>query len=101
MAGVTVKNIHPLAGYVVVEPQEAQKQTSSGIFLAASNEEKPQIGTVVSISESYTTESGTVIKCPVKVGETVLYKKWGGSEVKVGEKELQVLKYDDLIATMK
>ena len=101
MSAVTVKNIHPLAGYVVVEPQEAQKQTTSGIYLPSASEEKPQMGTVIAISDSYTSENGTVVKCPVKIGDTVLYKKWGGNEIKVGAQELQVLKYEDLIATVK
>lgn len=100
MAGLTVKNIRPLAGYVVVEPQEAQAKTSSGIYLPGGSEEKPQVGTVSAVSESITTEHGTVVKCPVKVGDSVLYKKWGGNEVKVEGKEIQVLKYEDLIAVI-
>jgi chaperonin GroES len=101
MAGLTVKNIRPLAGYVVVEPQEAASQTSSGIYLPTGSEEKPQVGTVVAISESMITPDGTKISCPVKVGDGVLYKKWGGNEVKAEGKEIQILKYEDLIAVVK
>jgi chaperonin GroES len=101
MAGLTVKNIRPLAGYVVVEPQEAASQTTSGIYLPTGSEEKPQVGTVVAISESMITEDGAKIVCPVKVGEAVLYKKWGGNEVKADGKEIQILKYEDLIAVVK
>lgn len=101
MSSLTVKNILPLAGYVVVEPVEAQKQTESGIYLAPTNEEKPQVGTVIAVSDSYTTEHGQTVKCPVKVGDRVLYKKWGGNEVKVEGKEIQVMKYEDLIAVVK
>lgn len=100
MAGLTVKNIRPLAGYVVVEPQEAQAQTSSGIYLPTGSEEKPQVGNVVAVSESVVTEHGKEVKCPVKVGDAVLYKKWGGNEVKADGKEIQILKYEDLIAVV-
>lgn len=101
MAAITVKSIQPLAGYVVVEPQEAQKQTASGIYLPSSGEEKPQMGTVLSVSKKYTNDQGVVVECPVSVGDVVLYKKWGGNEIKVENKELQVLKFEDLIAVIK
>ncbi len=101
MAELTVKKIQPLAGYVVVEPQEAQSQTASGIYLPTAGEEKPQVGTVVSISDSFVNEHGTKVTCPVKVGDHVLYKKWGGNEVKADGKEIQVLKFEDLIAVVK
>lgn len=101
MATVTVKNIQPLPGYVVVEPVESKPQTESGIYLPESNEEKPQMGTVVAVSESYVNEHGATITCPVKKGDTVLYKKWGGNEVKVSNKEIQVMKFEDLIAVVK
>lgn len=100
MTQVMIKQISPLAGYVVVEPVELQTKTDSGIYLPGSNEEKPQMGTVVAISAKHITENGTEVKCPVKVGDTVLYKKWGGNEVKAEGKEVQVLKYDDMIAVI-
>lgn len=101
MATLKISDIKPLAGYVVVEPVESQQQTDSGIYLPQTNEEKPQMGKVVSISDSYVNESGAEIKCPVKKGDVVLYKKWGGNEVKLGTKEVQVMKFEDLIAIVK
>jgi len=101
MSTTQVKNIHPLPGYVVIEPVENKTRTDSGIYLPESNEEKPQMGSVVAISDSYVNEQGATIKCPVKVGDTVLYKKWGGNEVKVSNTEIQVMKFEDLIATVK
>jgi chaperonin GroES len=98
---LSIKNITPLAGYVVVEPVEVQKQTSSGIILSASADEKPQVGKVVAVSGEYTNEHGTKVTCPVKVGDQVLYKKWGGNEVKADGKEIQVLRFEDLIAKVK
>jgi chaperonin GroES len=101
MATLKVSDIKPLAGYVVVEPVEVQHQTESGIFLPQTNEEKPQMGTVVAISASYVNEKGVEVKCPVKVGDKVLHSKWGGNEIKVGDKEIKILKYEDLMATLK
>lgn len=101
MPTLKMNDIKPLAGYVVVEPVETQQQTEAGIFLPQTNEEKPQMGTVRAVSKSYTNESGAEIKCPVKKGDVVIYKKWGGNEIKVSSKEVQVLKYEDLIAVVK
>jgi chaperonin GroES len=98
MSTLTISDIKPLAGYVVVEPVESQTQTDSGIFLPESNEEKPQMGKVVAVSDSYINEKGTEIKCPVKVGQKVLHSKWGGNEVKIGNQEVKIMKYDDLMA---
>lgn len=98
---LSLKNITPLAGYVVVEPVEVQKQTSSGIILSASTDEKPQVGVISAVSKEYVNEHGQTITCPVKVGDQVLYKKWGGNEVKADGKEIQILRFEDLIAKVK
>ena len=84
MATLKVSDIQPLAGYVVVEPVETQTQTESGIYLPQTSEEKPQMGTVVAVSDKYVNEKGVEVKCPVKVGDKVLHSKWGGNEVKIG-----------------
>ncbi len=102
MAELTVKNIAPLAGFVVVEPAEAQRQTSSGIYLPSGGEEKPQVGKVVAVGGDTVNEHGVVVKAPVKKDDTVLYKKWGGNEIKLADgKEVQVMKFEDLIAVIK
>ncbi len=101
MSTLKISDIKPLAGYVVVEPMEAQRQTASGIYLSQANEEKPQMGSVVAISPSYTNEKGMEVKCPVKVGDKVLHSKWGGNEVKIGDQEVKIMKYEDLMAIIK
>jgi chaperonin GroES len=101
MSTLQIGDIKPLAGYVVVEPMEAQRQTDSGIYLPQTNEEKPQMGTVVAISSSYTNEKGVEVKCPVKVGEKILHSKWGGNEIKIAGKEVKIMKYEDLMAVIK
>lgn len=97
----SVKQITPLAGYVLVQPAEGQKQTASGIYLPDSSEEKPQHGTVLAVGGSVWESGVKEISSPVKVGDTVIYKKWGGNDVKVDDVEYQFLKFDDILATVK
>lgn len=99
MTQVKVSDLKPLAGYVLVEPAAAQTKTASGIYLPESGDEKPQYGTVLACGAD-TTDHGEKIICPVKKGNKVLYKKWGGNEFKVNDKEYQFLKFEDLIAVI-
>ncbi len=89
--------LKPLAGYVLIEPAEKLTKTSSGIILPDSADEKPQEGKVLACGED-AIEEGKTIKCPVKVGDKVVYKKWGGNEVKVDGKEMLLIKFEDLMA---
>lgn len=97
---VTVSQLQPLAGYILVEPAKAQKQTASGIILPDSHEEKPQHGTVLAVGPA-TFEDGQKIEAPVKKGDQVIYKKWGGNDVKIGDIEYQFLKFEDVLAVVK
>ncbi len=87
-------------GYVLVEPSEAETKTLSGIILPESAQEKPAQGTVVATGDEMVMENGKTVKCPVKMGDTVVYKKWGGDEIKVEGKELKLVKFDDLMAIL-
>lgn len=93
--------ILPLAGYVLVSPQEAETKTSSGIILPETAQEKPAIGKVIAIGDDLVLDSGKTVKAPVKVGEIVYYKKWGGDEIKYKGMELKLVKFDDLMAKVK
>lgn len=101
IAKLSVDQLHPLPGYVLVVPSEAQKQTDSGIYLPDSHDEKPQHGTVLAVGSEWTTEHGATLKPPVKVGDTVVYKKWGGNDVKINDIEYQFLKFEDILAIVK
>jgi chaperonin GroES len=98
---VTTNNLQPMPGYVFVKPEEAQKQTASGIYLPDSHDEKPQQGTVLAVGADWVTEHGATIKSPVKTGDAVIYKKWGGNDVKIGSIEYQFLKFEDILAIIK
>ncbi|MGI5826583.1 MAG: co-chaperone GroES [Patescibacteria group bacterium] len=92
--------IQPTAGYVLIEPQEAVKQTSSGIVLPDSHDEKPQKGKVLAVGGSVCCcEDDCKCEPPCKVGDTVIYKKWGGNEYKTEDsKELMFIKFEDIMA---
>lgn len=94
----TKLNLTPAAGYLLIEPLEAQGKTASGIYLPESASEKPQKGKVLAVGEPEITESGTKRPAPAKVGDTVIYKKWGGNEVKIGDKEYLFSKFEDILA---
>ena len=91
-------NLAPTAGYLLIEPLEAETKTASGIYLPDSAGEKPQKGKVLSVGEDEITDSGTKRKAPCKAGDIVIYKKWGGSEVKMGGKEYLFAKFEDILA---
>jgi chaperonin GroES len=94
-------NIQPVAGYVLVKPQKKDKTTASGIVLPESHEEKPQQGTVLSVGDVFVTDYGTKKESPCKVGDTVIYREWGGKEYKENDVELLILKFDDIMAVIK
>lgn len=96
---LSVKNVKPLPGYVLVEPAKAEKKTASGIYLPESHEEKPQYGTVLACGDEALID-GAKVSCPVKKGNTVIYKKWGGNEFKIDDVEYQFLKFEDVLAVV-
>jgi chaperonin GroES len=96
----SVKDLQPLAGYVLVEPASQEKKTASGIYLPESNDEKPQHGKVLACGGAIY-DDGQEIVCPVKKGNQVMYKKWGGNDVKIEDTEYQFLKFEDILAVIK
>jgi chaperonin GroES len=95
-----VANLQPAPGYIIVEPIEAQQKTASGIYLPDSHDEKPQEGKVLAVGSTMISEYGAKITAPCKKGQTVVYKKWGGNEVKVDSVEYQFLKFEDILAVV-
>ncbi len=95
----TKVTLRPLMGYVLVEPSLAETKTTSGLYLPESAQEKPAQGTVVAVGDTLY-EAGREILAPVKVGDKVVYKKWGGDEIKVGGVEYKLVKFDDLMGVL-
>jgi len=98
---LTATALTPMPGYVLVLPAESANQTESGIYLPDSHDEKPQQGEVLAVGDTWVTESGAEIKCPVKKNDQVVYKKWGGNDVKIEDVEYQFLKFEDILAVIK
>lgn len=96
---VSLNKVQPMPGFVLVQPAEAEKQTASGIILPSSGDEKPQHGTVLAVGAA-THDHGVEVKAPVKKGDQVIYKKWGGNEFKVDDTEYQFLKFEDILAVI-
>lgn len=96
----SVPKLKPMAGYALIEPVELEKRTATGIVLPDTHDEKSQRGKVIAIGAPQMTDSGKLIKPEFKVGQTVIYKKWGGDEVKLGisGRELIFVKFEDVLA---
>lgn len=93
-------NIKPLFDYVLIKPLEHETKTPSGIVLPDTAKEKPQAGQVMAVGPGAFDEDGNVLPMIVKVGQKVLYKKWGGNEVKVGTEEWLLIEQKDVMATV-
>lgn len=89
--------IKPLGDRVLVEPQEEKEQSIGGIIIPDAAKEKPMQGTVIAVGKK-TDDNGKEISFDVKVGDTVLLPKYGGTEVKVDGKKLQLMREEDILA---
>jgi chaperonin GroES len=94
----TKTNIKPLFDNVLVKPLKAETQTSGGIYLPENVKEKPQIGEVMAIGTGLYDDNGKLIPVVVKIGQKVMFTKWGGNEVKVGNEEWKLVKQTDILA---
>ena len=92
--------IKPLADRVIVKRLDAEEKTKSGIIIPDNAKEKPQQGEVLAVGPGARDKDGKHIAMDVKVGDKVLFGKWGATEVKLEGEELLVLKEDDIIAVM-
>lgn len=90
--------IKPMFDYVLVKPLDAEEKTPSGILLPESAKEKPQAGLVMAIGPGAVDNNGKTVPMVVKVGQKVMYKKWGGNEVKVGSEEWLLVEQKDILA---
>ena len=88
----------PLADRVVVRPIEREEQTKTGIYLPDTAKEKPQEGEVIAVGPGRKSEDGNVIAMDVKVGDIVIYAKYGGTEIKIDDEELMILRESDILA---
>jgi len=90
--------LQPLADRVVVKPTEREEKTKSGIYLPDTAKEKPQEGEVLAVGPGRIGEDGKRIVPDVKVGDIVIYAKYGGTDIKMDDEELVILRESDILA---
>ena len=93
--------LKPLDDRIVVRPSEAEEKTASGLVIPDTAKEKPQQGEVLSVGPGRRSEqTGEIIPLDVKVGDTVVYSKYGGTEITVDGEDLLILSSRDVLAIM-
>ena len=90
--------LQPLADRVVVKPIEREEVTKGGIVLPDTAKEKPQEGEVIAVGPGRLSEDGKRIAADVKVGDRIIYPKYGGTEITIDDEELIILRESDILA---
>lgn len=90
--------LKPLGDRVVIELVESEEKTASGIVLPDSAQEKPQEGKVIAVGTGRVTDNGERIAPEVSEGDTIIFSKYAGTEVKLNDKEYLILRESDILA---
>ncbi len=93
-------NFRPLHDRVVVEPLEGEEKTAGGIIIPDTAKEKPMQGKIVAAGQGARADDGKVTPLDVKAGDTVLYGKWSGTEVKLDGKTLLIMRESDIMGVV-
>jgi chaperonin GroES len=91
-------NIKPLFDNILVKPIKAEEKSAGGIYIPETAKEKPQIGEVMAVGDGARDENGKLIPMVVKIGQKVMFTKWGGNEVKIEGQEWKLVKQSDILA---
>ncbi len=100
MATATQVKLKPLEDRVVVQASEAEQTTASGLVIPDTAKEKPQQGTVIAVGPGRISDQGERIALDVSEGDTVVYSKYGGTEIKLGGEEYLILSARDILAVV-
>ncbi len=90
--------LQPLGDRVLVRPIAKEEKTKSGIYLPDTAKEKPQEGEIIAVGPGKYDETGKRIPMDLKVGDRVIYAKYGGTEIKVDDEEMMILRESDILA---
>lgn len=90
-------NFRPLHDRIAVKAIMQEEKTKGGIFIPDTAKEKPSQGKVVAVGSGSRNDKGELVPLEVKVGDTVLYGKWGGTEVKIDDQDLIIMKESDVM----
>ena len=96
----TATKLRPMGDRVVIRPAAREETTRSGIVLPDTSKEKPQRGEVLAVGNGRVTDEGTRLEMDVKVGDTVLFAKYAGTEFKLEDDELLILSEKDILAVI-
>ncbi len=94
----TATKLRPMGDRVVIRPAAREETTRSGIVLPDTSKEKPQRGEVIAVGNGRVTDEGKRLEMDVKVGDTVLFAKYAGTEFKLEDEELLILSEKDILA---
>ncbi len=90
--------LKPLSDHVLVRPLSKEEKTEGGIYLPDTAKEKPQEGEVVAVGPGRMLDNGSRVALEVKAGDKVIYAKYGGTNIKVGEEEYLIMRESDILA---
>ena len=90
--------LKPLGDRIIIKPTAAEEITKGGIVLPDTAKEKPREGEVIAVGPGKVQDNGVKVPMDVKVGDKVMYSRYGGTEVKVGADEYVILRQDDVLA---
>ena len=91
-------SVKPLFDNVLVKPLEEEAKTPGGILLPDTAKEKPQVGKIMAVGPGSSDDKGKKVPMQVKVGQKVVYKKWGGNEIRVDQEEWLLVEQKDILA---
>ena len=93
-----VVKLQPMGDRLVVKPTQSEEKTKSGIYIPDTAKEKPQEGKVIAVGPGKISDEGKRIPMDVEVGDIIIYAKYGGSEIKLDEEELIIMRESDILA---
>jgi chaperonin GroES len=89
--------LQPMGDRLVVKPTQSEEKTKGGIYIPDTAKEKPQEGKVIAVGPGKMTDEGKRIPMDVEVGDIIIYAKYGGSEIKLDEEELVIVRESDIL----
>ena len=92
--------LRPLGDRVLVKPEKAEQKTASGLYISSGAQEKPQRGEVIAVGAGKLDDKGERIPVDVKVGDVVIYGKYGGNEVKIDGEEYLLMRDSDIYSVV-
>ena len=90
--------LKPIQDRVLVKREDAEEKTSGGIIIPDTSKEKPSKGVIVAVGDGARDEKGNVIPMTLRVGDKVFFTKWGGTEIKIDNEDLLIMKESDILA---